>query len=175
MPETRHSIGMTVINDLANKLEVKWQQNKRFSGFYGITQVNQLEVILFKSKLLMNINGRSVFKIACAYNIQPSHILLIHDDLDKVLGKYSFKNGGSARGHNGVKSVLTSFKSCDFKRLLVGIGRPANRSQVVEYVLQKFTDQENDVVTNIVDECSELVLNHLKVFALDQNARTLKK
>ena len=63
MPETRHSIGMTVLNHLADKLDVKWQQNKSFSGYYGTTQVDQLDVILFKSKLFMNINGRSVAKI----------------------------------------------------------------------------------------------------------------
>lgn len=63
MPETRHSIGMTVVNHLAEKLDVKWQYSRSFSGYYGTTQISQLQVILFKSKLLMNINGKSIFKI----------------------------------------------------------------------------------------------------------------
>lgn len=63
MPETRHSVGMIVVNQLAESMDVKWKYNKNFTGFYGVTQLHQLQVILFRPKQLMNISGKSVFKI----------------------------------------------------------------------------------------------------------------
>ncbi|XP_031556206.1 probable peptidyl-tRNA hydrolase [Actinia tenebrosa] len=162
MPETRHSIGMAAVNHLADKLGVSFQYDKKLSGLYGITQIDDADVILLKPKLLMNINGRSVVKVASAYKIEARNVILVHDDLDKDLGRYSIKHGGSARGHNGVKSVIGSLMSCEMERFLIGIGRPKYKSEVIDYVLQKFTPAEKEVVKDIVDECSNAIIAHLK-------------
>ncbi|KFQ08144.1 putative peptidyl-tRNA hydrolase, partial [Haliaeetus albicilla] len=58
------------------------------------------------------------------YNFRPEDIYLVHDDLDKDLGKVAIKLGGSARGHNGVRSCISALHSNEMTRLRVGIGRP---------------------------------------------------
>ncbi|KFV16947.1 putative peptidyl-tRNA hydrolase, partial [Tauraco erythrolophus] len=58
------------------------------------------------------------------YNLRPEDIYLVHDDLDKALGKVAIKLGDSARGHNGVRSCISALHSNEMTRLRVGIGRP---------------------------------------------------
>jgi PTH1 family peptidyl-tRNA hydrolase len=70
--------------------------------------------------------------------------------LERELGKMSLKASGSANGHNGIKSVMDHLKSDQFKRVRIGIGRPIDRDQVVDYVLSKFTSSEMDTLENIV-------------------------
>lgn len=73
---------------------------------------------------------------------------MIHDDLQRPLGKLSLKDGGSANGHNGIKSVAKHLRSDEFKRLRIGIGRPPKEVDdrsfdvVADYVLGKLTDDE---------------------------------
>lgn len=84
----------------------------------------------------------------CTYSIQiPSikNIIIVHDDLESILGKAKIKEGGSAEGHNGLKSIINSFKGeKDFLRLKIGIDRPPSKEPevVASYVLEKFGLEE---------------------------------
>ncbi|KFP82676.1 putative peptidyl-tRNA hydrolase, partial [Apaloderma vittatum] len=82
------------------------------------------ELVLVKPRRLMNLNGLSIASAAEIYNFRPEDIYLVHDDLDKALGKVAIKLGGSARGHNGVQSCIGALHSNEMTRLRVGIGRP---------------------------------------------------
>lgn len=77
-------------------------------------------------------------------SIPPSNIYVFHDDLQRPLGKLSLKTGGSANGHNGVKSVMEKLGTDAFRRVRIGIGRPEDRSPdvVADFVLSKFTSSE---------------------------------
>lgn len=80
--------------------------------------------------------------------IPLANVYIIHDDLQRPLGKVSLKNGGSANGHNGIKSVAKHLHTDEFKRLRIGIGRPPKETDdrsfdvVADYVLGKLTDTE---------------------------------
>ncbi|KFQ92915.1 putative peptidyl-tRNA hydrolase, partial [Nipponia nippon] len=82
------------------------------------------ELLLLKPRRLMNVNGLSVASAAEIYSLRPEDIYLVHDDLDKALGKVAIKLGGSARGHNGVRSCISALQSNEMTRVRVGIGRP---------------------------------------------------
>ncbi|XP_034547993.1 probable peptidyl-tRNA hydrolase [Notolabrus celidotus] len=99
MEGTRHSVGMAVLGALAARLGVgdRWRGDKHVSGEVIVWEVEQTHVVLLRPRLLMNINGVSVAKAAGKYGIRPEDILLVHDELDKPLGKIAVKNGGSAR------------------------------------------------------------------------------
>jgi len=71
----------------------------------------------------MNVSGRPVLHALRKSAPSPSHMIIIHDSLDHAPLTVSPKLGGSANGHNGVKSVISSVASADFHRLRVGIGR----------------------------------------------------
>ncbi|CAL1529658.1 unnamed protein product [Lymnaea stagnalis] len=158
-PNTRHSIGMKVIDSLAHRLSVKWEQN---AGYITSTFVGQSKLTLFKPKALMNLNGPSVAKTAKLLRIAPSHMYLIHDELDRLPGKFHLKEGGSAGGHNGVLSCMNELKSKEMIRLRIGIGRPSSRLLVVPYVLGKFPAAEMAAVDSVIPEAIEHLLHHIE-------------
>jgi PTH1 family peptidyl-tRNA hydrolase len=105
------------------------------------------QVTLLKPKLFMNESGRAVAAGARLYGLHAQDIMVVHDDLDRELGKVGSKNSGSTHGHNGLRSVADCLRSDAFCRLRVGIGRPPGTSSkdpdtVSDWVLGKFSEQE---------------------------------
>ena len=103
----------------------------------------------------MNVSGKAV---ATAYKTflsslpaderATARLIVLHDELESSLGKIKMKVGGSAKGHNGIKSLLESLGGKEFVRVGVGIGRPVSResSDVAAYVLRKMTTTEEDKI-----------------------------
>ncbi|ORX60654.1 peptidyl-tRNA hydrolase [Hesseltinella vesiculosa] len=155
-PNTRHNVGMMVLDAMAKELNLVWSQHKPWKSMVAQTtlsliakdaSITQVQLTLLKPRLLMNVSGTSVAKAVNELAIQPSSQLFVfHDDLQRPLGKISLKNTGSANGHNGIKSVIEKLGSNDFARVRIGIGRPESRDpdDVADFVLGKFTDQEID-------------------------------
>uniref|UniRef100_A0A3Q2DPB9 Peptidyl-tRNA hydrolase 1 homolog n=1 Tax=Cyprinodon variegatus TaxID=28743 RepID=A0A3Q2DPB9_CYPVA len=98
MEGTRHSVGMAVLGALAARLGManRWRGDSHVSGEVILTEVQHTRVVLLRPRLLMNINGVSVAKAAGKYGIKPEDVLLVHDEMDKPLGKIAIKHGGSA-------------------------------------------------------------------------------
>ncbi|XP_073397180.1 peptidyl-tRNA hydrolase-like isoform X2 [Dendrobates tinctorius] len=96
------------------------------------------------------------------FRLTPENIYLLHDELDKSLGKVTLKLGGSARGHNGVRSCIDHLKSDTMIRLLIGIGRPADKSSVTPYVLARFTKNKQETLTLVLEKGLDLLLGHIQ-------------
>uniref|UniRef100_A0A8D2Q8N5 Peptidyl-tRNA hydrolase 1 homolog n=1 Tax=Varanus komodoensis TaxID=61221 RepID=A0A8D2Q8N5_VARKO len=96
---TRHSVGMAILNHLASKLSVadQWRKDRRCCADVALATLGETELVLMKPRRLMNINGLSVLGAVEAYGLDIENIYLVHDDLDKPLGKVALKLGGSAR------------------------------------------------------------------------------
>ncbi|KAF9989714.1 peptidyl-tRNA hydrolase protein 1 [Mortierella antarctica] len=120
------------------------------------TTTLELKLTLLKPLQLMNISGSSVSRAARDLGIPATNILVIHDDMEREIGKLSFKNEGSANGHNGVKSCVKYLGTQHFTRLRVGIGRPpvASRASnvVAGYVLGRFKPLEIEQLEELVYE-----------------------
>ncbi|TNM90073.1 hypothetical protein fugu_004307 [Takifugu bimaculatus] len=166
MEGTRHSVGMAVLSAFAARLGVadRWRGDKHVSGEVIVSEVHT-GVVLLRPRLLMNINGVSVAKAAAKYQIKPEDIVLVHDELDKPLGKISIKRGGSARGHNGVRSCIDCLQTDVMPRLRVGIGRPAGKTSVERHVLGRFASEEKKVLDSVLVQSVDLLLSEL--FLLD--------
>ncbi|XP_030647758.1 peptidyl-tRNA hydrolase [Chanos chanos] len=164
MNGSRHSVGMTVVEALAKRLGVSdsWRTDRQVSGEIIVSEFQDTQLVLLRPKLLMNINGVSVAKAASKFSIEPEHILLIHDDLDKPLGKIAIKHGGSARGHNGVRSCVDCLQTDVMRRLRIGIGRPSGKTPVDRYVLGRFSAEERKVLSTVLDESVTTLLAQLK-------------
>ncbi|XP_038012262.1 probable peptidyl-tRNA hydrolase isoform X6 [Motacilla alba alba] len=95
---TRHSVGMEVLDQLARQLAVAegWRVDKRCCADVALATAHGLELVLLKPRRFMNLNGLSVASAAELYSLGPGDIYLVHDDLDKALGKVAIKLGGSA-------------------------------------------------------------------------------
>ena len=103
----------------------------------------------------MNLSGDAVQPLMAWYRLTPEQLLVVHDELDLEPGRLKLKKGGSAAGHNGIKSIQQRLGTPDFYRLRVGVGKPQNREQVIPWVLGRFGEAERDIMNktfpNIVD------------------------
>lgn len=100
----------------------------------------------------MNLSGKAVAEYIRLNPITTQDVTVIHDDLELPLGQYRYQMGGSAKGHNGVRSVHTELNTQDVGRVRVGIGRPEDEVPVDAFVLSKFTTAELDRLTQIKKE-----------------------
>ncbi|HQP41389.1 MAG TPA: aminoacyl-tRNA hydrolase, partial [Smithella sp.] len=82
-------------------------------------------------------------------------VIVIHDDLDLPFGTIRLKKGGGDAGHKGLKSVITALGSADFLRIRMGIGKPADKAGVENYVLQKFNQEEQGVLPESIQLAAE--------------------
>lgn len=145
LPVTRHSVGHLIIDSLASRLGIPLTYDASVQGYHGQGQVphpaTPYEVTLYKSKSLMNVSGPSVQKILRKTSHSPQSLVLIHDSLGHKAEVVAWRLGGSANGHNGVKSVISALGTPDFHRLRIGIGRNEG-VDTAEYVLQKLSNYE---------------------------------
>ena len=145
---TRHNIGFKVIDAFIHKHNIKLKRNK-YTGKYFKTK----EFIILKPQTFMNASGECVFPIAKFFKINLEDILIIHDDLDTLVGKAKIKTSGSDGGHNGLKDILHKFNTKNIPRLKVGIGRA--KKNVQNHVLGSFTPLQiqslNQIKNNLVE------------------------
>ncbi|XP_019331451.1 peptidyl-tRNA hydrolase isoform X1 [Alligator mississippiensis] len=160
---TRHNVGMAVLAQLAQKLNVtdQWRADRRCRADVAVASLEELDVVLLKPWGLMNVNGLSIANAAETYKVGIEDIYLVHDDVDKPLGKIAMKLGGSARGHNGVRSCIGALHSDRMVRLRVGIGRPVGEAMVDRFVLGRFTTAEQEVLPRVLEQAVSLLLEHI--------------
>lgn len=140
---TRHNVGFLAIDAIANHWDISLNKEK-FKGIHGVGQVNGEKVILVKPLTYMNLSGECVRPLMDFYKIDLKDVIIIYDDLDLPTGKLRLRQKGSAGGHNGMKSLIQHFGTQDFNRIRIGISRPIDRTPVVDYVLNNFTQEELD-------------------------------
>ncbi|XP_065710105.1 peptidyl-tRNA hydrolase isoform X1 [Patagioenas fasciata] len=160
---TRHSVGMAVLDRLARRLAAaeSWRADGRCCADVALAAARGLQLVLLKPRRLMNLNGPSVASAAEIYDLRPADIYLVHDDLDKALGKVAVKLGGSARGHNGVRSCISALQSNEMTRLRVGIGRPEGDVTVSSYVLAPFSAGEQERLEQVLAQAATFLLKHI--------------
>lgn len=146
--KTRHNIGFRVVDELADQHGASWQQKKEAKLEYASIQFNNHEVLLIKPSTFMNSSG-DIVPWLLKKGIKPEDVLIVHDELELPFGKVAFKFGGSAKGHNGLRSFIAHWGD-GFERLRVGIGRPENRAAVPDFVLAPFTEGSEAVNQLIV-------------------------
>ena len=153
---TRHNVGWWVIDELSERLGFSLNREK-FKGLYGETRVNDRKVIFLKPLTYMNRSGESVSQFVRFFKLKPSEVLLIYDDLDLPLGKVRFREKGSSAGHRGVQSVIEALGTQEIPRIKIGIGRPATKEEVVDYVLSPFSEEELPQIEEAVKRAADCV------------------
>ena len=148
---TRHNIGFSIVDELAQRYGASWQSHAHLEHASLSIEVNDSyhSLLLVKPQTFMNKSGQVVPFLA-KKGIKADQILVVHDELEKKFGSMSVRFGGSARGHNGLRSMI-SFIGKDFWRLRFGIGRPERKEDVGNYVLTSFTPQERDELETHID------------------------
>lgn len=147
---TRHNAGFWWIDAVARKLGTSLTHERSYHGL--VARVNrpvpgvETPVWLLQPQTYMNLSGKSVAPLARFFKIEPSEILVVHDELDLPPGQIKMKQGGGHAGHNGLKDIAAQLGSPDFWRLRLGIGHPGVRTEVAGYVLRKPPAAELDLL-----------------------------
>lgn len=149
---SRHNAGYMAVEYLAEKLNTKLNKLK-FNSVYGDTSINGEKVMLVKPVTYMNKSGIAIAEIVKFYKIPTSRLIVIYDDIDIPLGSLRIRPSGSAGTHNGMKSIVDSIGS-EFPRIRIGIGRN-EEMDLADFVLQKFSRNEKDIVTPIIERAAE--------------------
>ncbi len=145
-----------VIDRLAAKYGITLTDAKRDS-FTGTGIIADMRVILAKPRQYMNQSGPPVARLAAKTGLPPDNILIIHDDIDIILGKLKIKTKGGHGGHNGLKSIVAALGTGDFPRIRIGIGRPETPSDVTDHVLGRFSAQEIRLIQPVLARAEEAV------------------
>ncbi|KAF8199862.1 peptidyl-tRNA hydrolase [Mycena galopus ATCC 62051] len=165
-PNTRHSLGQLIIDELAFRTGIRISSTR--GGFSGESIVTlgktPVALTLFKSKQLMNISGPSIAAACRERGLQPDMLVVISDSTDHEPCKLSYRLGGSANGHNGLKSVISALGSQGFHRLRVGVGRHPGMD-LSDYVLGKLSSHERqfwsgdgvDMVCDAIEKVAQKV------------------
>lgn len=124
---TRHNMGFMVLDQLCERWNVGLHDHKGLAlAGRGMMSLDggTAKVFLAKPLTYMNDSGDAVSSLADYYDIDPSHIIVIHDDMDLDFGRIKVKNGGSAGGHNGIRSIDRSLGTNAYNRVRMGTGHP---------------------------------------------------
>ena len=140
---TRHNCGFLAVDLLAQALGCKVDKSK-FQGIYGQTTYQGKKLFLLKPQTYMNLSGRSVLQLSSYYQIPPSRIIVLFDDISLVPGRLRVRSNGSAGGHNGIKSIIQELGSQEFPRVKIGVGaKPHPDMDLADWVLSNFTSEES--------------------------------
>ncbi len=128
------------------------------------------KIYFLKPLTYMNLSGESVGELARFYKINPSEILVVHDELELPLGTVSLKWSGGLGGHNGLRSMKATFGTADFWRLRFGLTKPVDRD-IAGYVLSKFTADENIILAQEFAQTNEMFAKFL--LSNDENQKRI--
>jgi PTH1 family peptidyl-tRNA hydrolase len=141
-----------VLDALARAQGAVWHTGRGMDSTEIMLSGNK--VLLIKPQTYMNDSG-AVIPALAKKGIKAGDILVVHDELEKPFGHVSIKVGGSAKGHNGLRSII---QHCgpDFARLRVGIGRPSSKEDVSSYVLSQFSESD-DLVDQLIHDAVKAI------------------
>jgi PTH1 family peptidyl-tRNA hydrolase len=149
---TRHNMGFLVLETLAQMCGVQFRKDARFEGWR--TKADGVELLL--PATYMNESGRAVQKLLRYFQIIPSKMLVVVDDMDLPFGQMRLKAFGGSGGHNGLKSLELHLGTKHFARLRIGIGRP-DRATQVDYVLGGFSQEERVALPAVRKEAATYI------------------
>ena len=151
---TRHNAGFWFAEAFGRERGAAFSPDRRLSAVTGAVRVGGRKVNVAMPSGFMNNSGQGVAAVARFYKIDPTKVLVAHDELDLPPGEIRLKRGGGHGGHNGLRDVVPRLGSSDFWRLRIGIGHPGHKSAVSGYVLRRApADQQR-----LIDEAVELAL-----------------
>ncbi len=148
---TRHNAGAWWVDQIARSWGASLQMDRGYNALLARVNRDGQPRWLLEPQTFMNLSGQSVAALARFFKIEPSRILVAHDELDLVPGDVRIKLGGGHAGHNGLRDIHAQLGSSDYWRLRIGIGHPGDKSAVSGWVLGKPQAEHRDVIQSALD------------------------
>ncbi len=166
--DTRHNLGFDVVDELRRKIAssvqgigYSWEYKEKFKSeiiqLNYTLNANDYTLILARPQTFMNKSGMAVSKVAAFFKIKPKDIVIVHDELDLLLGHMKIRLGGSDAGHHGLESIIESLGTDKFIRVRLGIGAEKTLSgehkevafNAEHFVMEPFLPQERHNVKHV--------------------------
>ncbi len=172
---TRHNTGFAAVEALCEKLGGLKLNETKFQGVYTkarvMTPAGPEQLIIVKPLTYMNLSGNCIAPLANFYKIPAEQVIVVSDDINLAVGRMRIRKGGSAGGHNGLKSIIQCLGTDQFSRVRVGVGQKPEYMDLADYVLAKFDrndaavmaatyDAVADAILDIVNQGVEHAMNH---------------
>ena len=145
---TRHNIGFKVVDYIDSKSELSRSCKRMLhSSLCDKCVLDGYIIYNVKPQTFMNNSGMAVADVLNYYKMSPKQLIVIHDDITLPAGEFRIKNGGSAGGHNGLKSIIQHIGTGDFVRIRVGVCIKPDYFEMSKYVLSNISDQEYALIS----------------------------
>ncbi|HEX2568913.1 MAG TPA: aminoacyl-tRNA hydrolase [Polyangia bacterium] len=156
----RHNIGFMVADRLADRWRLGTLRSK-FGALVGVGDFAGERVVLVKPQEYMNLSGQPVQRVADFYQVPPTQVIVVHDEIDLEFGRLKVKVGGGHGGHNGLRSLAQNIGPA-FIRVRCGVGHPGSKDRVVGHVLGTFSKAESAEVPLLIERAADAVETLLK-------------
>lgn len=176
---TRHNAGFASIDRLAEKNHISMDM-KKFQALCGTGYIGGQKVLLLKPQTYMNLSGESLRAACDFFKIDPEEeLIVIYDDISLAPGQLRIRAKGSAGGHNGIKSIISHLNTQVFLRVKVGVGEKPQGWDLADYVLGRFSKEEQSVMAESFDRAAQaaeaLLTQELQQVMNDFNRSTAKE
>jgi peptidyl-tRNA hydrolase, PTH1 family len=158
---TRHNIGWMCLDELERRGRFG---RERREGPARIREgsLEGYDVVTARPQTFMNLSGRAGVHLTARLGITPPDVIVVHDDADLPLGRLRLRRGGSAGGQRGVQSLIDAWRSQDFVRVRIGIGRPRDDGDLVDHVLDGFLPDERPIATAAVTRAADAIISVMR-------------
>ena len=153
---TPHNLGFLTVNLLAERQKVT-VNNRHCRAQTGRMRIGSHDVLLAKPETFMNLSGQAVQSLAHFHKVEVADLLVVADDVNLPLGRLRARRGGSAGGHNGLKSVAQQLGTDQFPRLRVGVGGGEPGRDLAGHVLGRFSPDERQAILDAVNRAADAV------------------
>ncbi len=155
--DTRHNFGFMLIDRIAVRLNARGMKVQS-KAIVMTTTYEESKLILAKPQTFMNLSGQAVQGLVHFYKIPLTNVMILSDDLDIPFGTIRIRGAGGPGGQRGLSSILEKLGTKEVPRLRLGIGRPPGRMDPSAYVLQNFSRDEMQTLSEVLDHGADAVL-----------------
>jgi peptidyl-tRNA hydrolase, PTH1 family len=156
--DTRHNVGFRCVDELARRYDGRWQDKPVWHSLVAVIHPpDDLTVVLAKPQTFMNRSGTAVRALLDFLDLPGQHCLIVYDEMDLPLGTLRLRERGSPGTHNGMRSVVASLSTDAIPRLRIGISQ-ASPGEATLHVLSEFGPDEQEAVSNLVEQAAEAAL-----------------
>jgi PTH1 family peptidyl-tRNA hydrolase len=153
---TKHNIGFTVLDHLAEKYDLQFEPSK-YDYYITGSKINASQFFLVKPSTFVNLSGIAAKQVFEDINVTIDNFLVVVDDVNLDEGKLRIRNAGGDGGHNGLYSINYHLENDQYPRLRFGIGKDFEEGKMADYVLSEFKESSIPLLKNSIEDSGELI------------------
>ena len=159
---TRHNAGFMAVALLGERLGASYWKDEAGSRTSTV-RFGDGDLVLATPLTFMNKSGRALRRLVESYEVAPTDLVIVHDDIDLPEETVRAKSGGGHGGHNGLRSIIEDLGDDSFSRVRIGIGRPPGRMDPADYVLEALGAEARQTLESVIPvaaQCAIHILEH---------------